>query len=392
MNRGAVTLCCICWILIIGHQAPTVGPVSATDSKESDARSLASSRSKNLFFLFILALGIVERLSRLANLVSIERDWVPTLAATTSDDQQASQYDLTYLNAMMGGIDLVCKLGSPIAISMFMATSVPPWLGAVVLVATNLATWPFEYWTARTVWEKLSSLEEPDVSNLKEDTRNNHETSLHIWQRRYAHSLLQAIIALWYWLRAYGSSLHGYFTAEVWMPSLAMTGLHFSVLNFSSTLTVFLLHSGFSMRLITGAEILSAAFELSSIYLYPFGVGFLSPRRTKYVSLADADNETVPRSPTSARHLVRGAINGDDGSSQYEIQTLGVSKLGLLALALMILCLVGRNSRDVAQSLTDDRYQQPHAYGRFRTTGPKSASPWRSRLSLFLPGIAITSL
>ena len=68
---------------------------------------------RDAVFLLILALGIVERLSRLANLVSIERDWVPTMVAAGATDKQHPPYDLSRLNAVMSRVDLICRLGSP---------------------------------------------------------------------------------------------------------------------------------------------------------------------------------------------------------------------------------------------------------------------------------------
>lgn len=395
VNRIVVVAACLCWALIIGNDARTSAPLSKDpNAPKLDARPLAVTQFTDVVFLAILALGIIERLSRLANLVSIERDWVPTLANNHAGEKQEVRYDLTHLNAVMSRIDLVCKLGSPIMFSMFMASTKSPRLGAVALISLNLVTWPLEYWTARTVWSRVDRLQVPRIVSLAsakqacttadspgEDEKHDGFVHFFCWRQS-----LKAVEALSIWVHDYGSSLRNYFTTEVWMPSLAMTGLHFSVLNFSSTLIVFLVQSGFSMRLIIWAEVSSATFELSSTYIFPWAVRFLSAQRTEYLPLADENDDVTSTLPSRNGC---GVNDEDDNSEEYsreEQERAGVSRLGLIALALMLLCLVSTTLRLDAWVLTHSRFQPSQHYGKWQPLGLKSSSHQIPQHNNPLPG------
>ncbi|KAF3061035.1 Solute carrier family 40 member 1 [Daldinia childiae] len=118
-NRGSVILGSFFWVLIlsqedlVGRQATFVLPENAI--------------LKGIGFAIAVTLGIIERLSASANLISMERDWVVTVAAPAGNP-----YDLTHLNAVMRRIDLVCKLISPILISAVISI-----LGSIRLANSN---------------------------------------------------------------------------------------------------------------------------------------------------------------------------------------------------------------------------------------------------------------
>ena len=383
INRIVVIISCLCWTVVIGGKGQVVAPSSEDhNTLNLDARPLAVTRFKDVIFFVILALSVVERLSRLANLVSIERDWIPTLATNVVDDSEAVQHDLTHLNAVMGRIDLVCKLGSPIMISMFMSVSKFPRLGAVILIAIGVITWPLEYWTAQSVWNRVERLREPKtikVAHTKEFLDVEESPSDNEKQGKFGRvscwcQSLKNLGALFRWIHEYGSGLRHYFTTDIWMPSLAMTGLHFSVLSFSSTLIVFLVHSGLSMRLITWAEVLSATFELSSTYIFPWGVRHLSARRTQYHPIADETDTVESNLPSSRGWTPNDENNDGDGVSQDEGQRTGVSRLGLLALVLMLLCLVTKRLRMRVSILTQSRFPQFRLCGRYLRGGSKRIS------------------
>ena len=143
MNRIVVILACCCWVVIIaqdGHK-DTISPSDPSASVD-EPRPLLVGEFKDTIFLVILVLGVIERLSRLANLISIERDWVPTLATAAESDKESPPYDLTHLNAVMSRIDLICKLGAPIMMSMFMSATKSSRLGAVAMIALNYVSRP----------------------------------------------------------------------------------------------------------------------------------------------------------------------------------------------------------------------------------------------------------
>ena len=131
-----------------------------------------------------------------------------------------------------------------------MSTTDSPRLGAVLLIGLNLLTWPFEYWTAKTVWQGNEQLQTEKVDHRNEVQDLAVSKSTDVAGFTFA-NLLNVLKFLLDWMYQYGRSLRQYFASEVWMPSLAMSTLHFSILTFSSTLIVFLVNAGFSMALIT---------------------------------------------------------------------------------------------------------------------------------------------
>ncbi|MCJ1461225.1 hypothetical protein MMC28_011607 [Mycoblastus sanguinarius] len=243
----------------------------------------------------------------------------------------------------MARIDLVCKLGSPILMSMFMSVTGSSRVGAFALIALNLITWPFEYWTAKTVWHGSEELRELKSSSriLEEDDTAGEANADQIREERppvvqiALDCVVKSLKTLLSWIYDYGAGLHYYFTTEVWMPSVAMSMLHFSVLAFSGTLTVFLVNSGFSLGLITWAEVLSAVFELSSTFIFPWGIRVLSAQRKD--AYAALPNDTANDTGESG---IYEEAEAKDEPSLEEQQRTGVSRLGLWALGLMLLCLV----------------------------------------------------
>lgn len=335
VNRVVVIAACVCWAIIITKDVQEEAPTSTDGAIEpTEARPLKLHQWKDAIFLLLLALGIVERLSRLANLVSIERDWVPTMVTAGTADKKQPIYDLSRLNAVMSRIDLICKLGAPIAISAFMSATKSPRLGAVLLICLNFLTWPFEYWTARMAWlgnEQLQEEKVSDGSEVKELAATENELGIRLF------NVFKAVLG---WISQYGCSLQQYFATQVWMPSLAMSTLHFSVLTFSSTLIVFLVNSGFSMTLITWAEVLSAAFELSGTFIFPWAVRILGNDRTAYRPLADDEPRSTPTTPLRSTFEMVDDVKVDEVGSSEQSQVIGVSKLGLLAISLTLIALI----------------------------------------------------
>ena len=338
VNRVVVIAACVCWAIIIREEESEevdTSTRSAVDS--SSARPLKLDRWKDAIFILILILGILERLSRLANLISIERDWVPTMVAVSIPESEKPHYDLSDLNAVMSRIDLICKLGSPIAISAFMSATNSPRLGAVLLIGLNFLTWPLEYLTARQLWQDNKLLqEEKVVEQFEPDTAAGRKISR---ADSTLDDLLKAFKAVLDWVCQYGQSLKQYFETDVWMPSLAISSLHFSVLTFSSTLIVFLVNSGFSMTLITCAEILSAVFELSSTFIFPWAVRAFGHDRPLYRPLSENVAMNTPTMRSRSTFDIEEDSESDENGPSAASQITGVSRLGLLSITLTLLTL-----------------------------------------------------
>jgi iron-regulated transporter 1 len=323
---------------------------------------------KVTLFVLILIFSIIERLSRTMNLLSIERDWLPTLAPPHhEDDGELSKFGLTELNAVIGRIDLICKLLSPIVASAFISAVGSIRIGILAVAALNAATWTAEIWSARLVWKLNGRLREPkqdasrdidtiddtmEADNLRSPEHERIEAdgarpALH-QLRQIRRSLYAVISAVRVWLLDYYQNLTIYFSHAVWIPSMALSILHFSVLNYSATLTVYLLNSGFSLNIITIAKALSAISEIASTFFTPwgvriFGAAWAATRRDR--SLDDTSASTTLLSDTEQRSadddLDDGSTEDKDDSAAFVPETdMGVALLGFLGLAQMGICLL----------------------------------------------------
>ena len=329
INRIVIIVSCIGWAILLAQGHPEV-LTEGNETRSTDLEMTKIARVKFRIFLVILLLGIFERLSRIANLLSIERDWVPNLAILATDHKQyQAPQDLAHLNAVMGRIDLVCKLLSPILMAFLVSSTRSKQLGPILLVALNFITWPLEYWTARQVWSANRSLQDPKPMTPVVMISDHDDPATRKPVSRVLEWTLHASLRAIEWFSAYASSLKKYFSTDVWMPSIAMNSLHFSVLAFSGILTVFLLQSGFSVKMIMWGEVVSAIFELSSTFVFAWGVKFLSVRKDEYVALQDGEESSTSDDE-----------DGLEDPPPAIDQTIGASRLGLLALVQMLVVLV----------------------------------------------------
>ncbi|XTI89170.1 hypothetical protein V2W45_1458060 [Cenococcum geophilum] len=198
--------------------------------------------AKTIIFIVVLALGISENLARKANVISIERDWVPALALETGP----IRFTLTQVNATMAMIDMISKLIAPIAISGLISVVPSVRFGVAAIAATNMISLGPEIWSARSLWDQA--------------------TLLQAWLDSISN-----------WWNNYIPSLKLFFSTEVWVPSMTMSMLHSSMLSVTGIVIVFLLNSGYSLKVVTIAEAASSAFEIGSTFLAPVAVRRLCP-------------------------------------------------------------------------------------------------------------------
>ena len=273
---------------------------------------------KHLLFAVVVGLGILEKLSGTANMISMERDWIPLLASQTSD----STYSLTQLNAVMRRIDLICKLVSPVMISVVIAASGSTRIGVMVVAGMSALSWGVEIWCARRVWNTNPRLREPKVNKdvISGETLEPVDTLNPGWLQR-------AEVCLTAGFHNQVMGLRSYFGSDVWMPSLSGALLHLSVLSYSATLLTYLLDSGFSLALITIARTLGSVVEVSSTFVAPVGVQYLS--RSSKDHLAREDTEALLDN--------QGPDAQDSGNQQH---LAGLQRLGLWGLWSQFLNLV----------------------------------------------------
>ncbi|KAI1467424.1 Ferroporti-1 [Daldinia caldariorum] len=297
-NRGSVILGSFFWILIlsqedlVGHETRFVLPTNAV--------------LKGIGFAIAVTFGIVERLSASGNLISMERDWVVSIAAPTGNP-----YDLTHLNAVMRRIDLVCKLISPILISVVISILGSIRLGVVFTALTSLISIPIEVFSAKRVWNSSHLLQAPRTVPASRPEAATQETS-RSWISK---------------TRQYFHGFEMYFSTSVWIPSVALALLHFNMLTWRATFITYLINIGYSLNAITIARAIGSVFEISSTVITPRGIEYMGKTHHHASTYpADEDDESGAR-------LITGEQDGNQ-----DIQTMiGLQRFGLWGISWQII-------------------------------------------------------
>lgn len=328
INRISVLFSCIIWFVILSFSYPT---------------------PKKVFFAVALVLGMVEKLSRGTNILSMERDWVPTLANTSVNTKISTPYDLTHLNTVMRRIDMLCKLIAPLAVSTFVSTVKSERVAVVVLATISTLSLGPECWGVQQVWSQNSRLRARkgrinDAAVCSEQDQPMQLCYPHTPLARRTLNLcgkftLQIISSI----RAFVAEFGYYFRTSVWIPSLCAAVSHASVLNFSGTMLTYLLNAGYSLNIITGARASGAVFEIDSTFVFPWAVNTLyiskyAPYSYKWRGYHEIEqHEPAPRIGTSLGNTEDDHTQGSQSGPTIEhcVVSVGYWALGGLLLSLV---------------------------------------------------------
>lgn len=276
-NRASVILGSFFWLLILSQENLLV-------SKPSAATPLwfvlpRNDPLKGIIFAVAVTFGIIERLSASGNLISMERDWVVTVAGPTGHP-----YDLTNLNAVMRRIDLVCKLISPILISIVISATGSVRIGVLYTGFTSLISIPIELISAKRVWNGSRVLQAskpvPVSAPTQDPTAGEGETETRSepWPSR---------------IRQYFKGLELYFTSPAWIPSFALAMLHFNMLTWRATFITYLINIGYSLNVITVARAIGSIFEISSTVITPRGIVYLGKTGRRGTVSSDGSEDSL---------------------------------------------------------------------------------------------------
>ena len=335
-NRIAVTACCFTWLLIDLLPNPTY---------------------QHTLFGIVLVLGMVEKNSRMTNILSMERDWVPTLASSVP----GSPFDLTHLNTVMKRIDMLCKFLAPLAISTFTSAVVSIKMAVLAVVIISLLSLGPECWCLQRVWKENRQLRAPkkivrENSGECMDANSQGQPGLNTSlkgsrsQRRplLLRQFLRIISEINGSIQSHVDGLQYYFRSPVWLPSLCVATLHASVLTWSGTFITYLLNAGFSLGLVTVAKAVGSIFEIGSTFIFPWAVATLSgPSFANSACRLKELHETEDQD-----RLLENDTNGEsddigsDASDQQKPTTnegdVGVVRVGKWGICGLSICLVFR--------------------------------------------------
>ena len=285
-NRITLVVCCVLWIILFFSTDETL---------------------KKVMFAAILALGMVEKSSRMANVLCMERDWVPTLANANDEG-----YSLTHMNTAMRRIDIACKILAPLAISevVVLLSTMPAALAIAIVSSVTLV---LETWSAMRVWKTNSRLRAPkghpaDTPAHQPEsptTRPDHIQLLSQLPTKNEPALAPAHAII----RDHVQGVYYYFGTTVWLPSLCVAVLHGSVLAWSGTLITWLLNAKFTLNEVTIAKGVGSLSEIGSTLVFPWAVAVL----TKPEAAASAT--------TSYQMVERRSLDDDDEIDAQQAQT-----------------------------------------------------------------------
>lgn len=207
-------------------------------------------------------LACVEKLYSIMNIIAIERDWVVVIA-------EDSQGGLEVLNSQMRRIDLVCKLIGPLAIGLVDGYSTN--IAIVSVLGMNVSSVLAEYYAIATVYHMVPALQaRRAVPNNPNDVSPAVPEAPTIWR------LGPLCVAQ---IRSVYKSLSNHICHPVFLPSMALCLLYFTVLSFSGQMVTYLLSVDFSSAQIGVLRTGSTALEISATWLAPKAMNRVGPLR-----------------------------------------------------------------------------------------------------------------
>ena len=292
----------------------------------------------------------------MTNLLSMERDWVPTIANPPVEGMARTKFDLTHLNTVMKRIDMLCKFLAPTAVATFISTVATVKIAVVVIAIFSMLGWGIECWTVKKVWNQNRRLREPkenDEGCISSDRPGEERSGTNSkWAsvppllepglpRRFFFYAKESFYPHW-------ESIRYFFSSAVWIPSLCLALLHASVLSWSATLFTYLLNAGFSLGLITVARAIGSLFEIGSTFVFPWLVRVLSGSRdiaSPYVSVslpfrdADEDPDAPLASNTEREHPADGTTNEQEQAFQnLNTGVVRAGRWGICGLFITLVC------------------------------------------------------
>lgn len=228
-------------------------------------KSSMSSLLNGTLFACTIALACVEKLSATMNTISVERDWAVVIAG---DDDSL----LRRINSQMRGIDLFCKLVSPLLIALLDGFS--SFIAIVVTLAVNGTSVFAEYFLIARVYRKIPSLEHHELNRIDSSTSVSGT------------NFITASRSL---VRSLSKQLAAYVKSHAFLPSLALSLLYMTVLSFAGQMVTYLLAVP-DVRL-TSTHIgllrtVATVVEISSTFVAPLLMTRLGAVRTGIWSLS----------------------------------------------------------------------------------------------------------
>ncbi|KAH8823019.1 hypothetical protein DL96DRAFT_1620168 [Flagelloscypha sp. PMI_526] len=267
-----------------------------------------------MLFGVVIVAGVFERLASKANVITMERDWVPTLFDPGHSESEDGTLRLTRVNAVMRRIDLGCKLFAPLLVSgltSVASTLLAPGLNllkrdstfsglssdmspegvrisAAVIGFSALLSSFVEMRCAAIVYEQSWRLQQPKSSSAAPNTQQPRGNFFGRWKQSWT---------VWR-------------TSAICLPSLSLALLYVTNLSFNGSLISYLLNSSFTLTSITLARAVSSIVELSATVVMPAGVQMMENAARRKVERATEVLNAGSSSEDAEEALLASAVSG----------------------------------------------------------------------------------
>lgn len=217
---------------------------------------------KILLIAMLVLLACVEKLCSIMNIIAVERDWIVVIA-------ENSQCRLEVLNSQMRRIDLVCKLVGPLVIALVDGYSTITAIIAVLVM--NASSVLIEYFAIARVYRMVPALQARLAGLKNTEHASSARPELPALWRLGSHCMVQ--------IRSIYQTVSDYIRHPVFLPSMALCLLYFTVLSFSGQMVTYLLSVGLSSAQVGVLRTLSTAVEISATWLAPIAMNRVGPLR-----------------------------------------------------------------------------------------------------------------
>ncbi|PCH43584.1 hypothetical protein WOLCODRAFT_103797 [Wolfiporia cocos MD-104 SS10] len=195
-------------------------------------------------FALIILCGCVQNLAGVAISVAIERDWVTVIA-------DGSSAHLTTVNTYMRRIDLLCKLLAPLFVSL-LTTAASYTFAAYFLCGVDAACMVFELIWIATVYRRFPTLKAAQEAKaaLRQQNKQSERAQARTVPR--ASFIRNTSLGMKKHLRSSLSDWNEFVRHPIFLSSLAISCLYFTVLSFDGTMLSYLKAETYSDPFIAG--------------------------------------------------------------------------------------------------------------------------------------------
>lgn len=233
------------------------------------AREMVDGKQWKVALLGLLTvLACIEKLASIMNLISVERDWVVSIAQDNqeylpgeraqSTQTLALKLTIAVMNSQMRRIDLICKLLGPFVIALIDGVSTE--IAILVNLGVNLASIPLEYLFIAQIYRRVPQLQRHSADNQEQVEEDDEDRSR---RSSRARKLLGGLSKV-------GRVASLYFKHPAFMPSFACALLYLTVLSFSGQMVTYLISIGYTSTHVAIARTVSVCFEVMATWVGPW--------------------------------------------------------------------------------------------------------------------------